>query len=110
MFENMAFTVFLPQIDNAMLFCDLGAMPVLLQCLNNTEATVRSKAALTLGSALQRSVCLESTLFMKRRFCLLHPLSGRLGSRQQITNVSLFFCLYAYVSSSIRWKILVLTG
>lgn len=43
----------LHQIDNAMLFCDLGAMPVLLRCLNNTQEQVRSEAALTLGSALQ---------------------------------------------------------
>ncbi|KAK7508516.1 hypothetical protein BaRGS_00000082, partial [Batillaria attramentaria] len=44
---------YLHQIDNAMLFCDLGAMPMLLRCLNNTQENVRSEAALTLGSALQ---------------------------------------------------------
>lgn len=43
----------LHQFDNAMLFCDLGAMPVLLRCLNNSMENVRSEAALTLGSALQ---------------------------------------------------------
>ncbi|XP_070211540.1 nucleotide exchange factor SIL1-like isoform X1 [Littorina saxatilis] len=44
---------YLHQIDNAMLFCDLGAMPMLLKCLNNSKDDVRSEAALTLGSAAQ---------------------------------------------------------
>ncbi|KAL8565967.1 hypothetical protein ACOMHN_054952 [Nucella lapillus] len=44
---------YLHQIDNAMLFCDLGAMPTLLRCLNSSLENVRSEAALVLGSALQ---------------------------------------------------------
>ncbi|XP_076434943.1 nucleotide exchange factor SIL1-like isoform X1 [Babylonia areolata] len=44
---------YLHQIDNAMLFCDLGAMPTLLRCLNSSREKVRAEAALALGSALQ---------------------------------------------------------
>lgn len=44
---------YLHQIDNALLFCDLGAMSTLLKCLNNSLEEVRSEAALVLGSALQ---------------------------------------------------------
>ncbi|KAK3095048.1 hypothetical protein FSP39_009660 [Pinctada imbricata] len=44
---------YLHQIDNAVLFCDMGGMPLILQTLNSSEASVRSMSAFVLGSALQ---------------------------------------------------------
>lgn len=45
----------LHQIDNAILFSDLGGIPLLLKGLNDTEPELRSLSAYTLGSAVQNN-------------------------------------------------------
>lgn len=43
----------LHQYDNAVLFCDLGGMPLLVKGLNDTDSSLRSLSAYALGSAVQ---------------------------------------------------------
>lgn len=42
------------QIDNAVMFCDLGGMAPLVSLLNHTHKELRAEAAFVLGSATQR--------------------------------------------------------
>ena len=46
--------LFIFQYDNAVLFCDLGGMPLLVKGLNDTDSSLRSLSAYALGSAVQR--------------------------------------------------------
>jgi hypothetical protein len=46
--------LFIFQYDNAVLFCDLGGMPLLVKGLNDTDSSLRSLSAYVLGSAVQR--------------------------------------------------------
>ena len=45
--------LFIFQYDNAVLFCDLGGMPLLVKGLNDTDSSLRSLSAYVLGSAVQ---------------------------------------------------------
>ena len=47
---------YLFQIDNALLFMDLGGMSELVKLLNSTDPDLRHDTAFVLGSAMQRSV------------------------------------------------------
>ncbi|ESP03726.1 hypothetical protein LOTGIDRAFT_237555 [Lottia gigantea] len=44
---------YLHQIDNAVYFCDIRGMELLLKYLNSTQDEIRSETALVIGSALQ---------------------------------------------------------
>jgi hypothetical protein len=88
--------LFIFQYDNAVLFCDLGGMPLLVKGLNDTDSSLRSLSAYVLGSAVQR--------YENKYNVFLHEFYIMLGSAVQRYenkyNVFLheFYIMHAYVT------------
>lgn len=45
------------QIDNAILFCDIGGMKLVIQSLNDSNAVMRSISSAILATSLQKYDC-----------------------------------------------------
>lgn len=46
------------QIDNAILFCDIGGMKLVIQSLNDSSAEMRSISSAILATSLQKYDCI----------------------------------------------------
>lgn len=46
------------QIDNAILFCDIGGMKLVVQSLNDSSAEMRSISSAILATSLQKYDCI----------------------------------------------------
>lgn len=56
------------QIDNAILFCDIGGMKLVIKNLNDSNAEMRSISSAILATSLQKyDLCNSSSMFLSSK-------------------------------------------
>lgn len=56
------------QIDNAILFCDIGGMKLVIKNLNDSNAEMRSISSAILATSLQKyDLCNSSSIFLSSK-------------------------------------------